>query len=166
MANKQVEISMAEWDVMNIIWDKKSVSANEIVVEIQKYKEVSDKTIRTLITRLYKKEIIKRYKSENIYFYSSNIKEDDIKMKTAKTFLNKLYGGDMKSLVLNFAKNEELNNKKKIEELRDILNDISKKVIRDMFQTLYICKLYLTLIKLVLLITFKNILVKMRVYIK
>lgn len=58
MANKQVEISMAEWDVMNIIWDKKSVSANEIVVEIQKYKEVSDKTIRTLITRLYKKEII------------------------------------------------------------------------------------------------------------
>ena len=101
MANKQVEISMAEWDV-------------------------SDKTIRTLITRLYKKEIIKRYKSENIYFYSSNIKEDDIKMKTAKTFLNKLYGGDMKSLVLNFAKNEELNNKE-IEELRDILNDISKK---------------------------------------
>ncbi len=75
-------------------------------------------------------------------------------MKTAKTFLNKLYGGDMKSLVLNFAKNEELNNKE-IEELRDILNDISKKVIRDMFQTLYICKLYLTLIKLVLLITFK-----------
>ena len=109
MTNKQVEISMAEWDVMNIIWDKKSVSANEIVVEIQKYKEVSDKTIRTLITRLYKKEIIKRYKSENIYFYSSNIKEDDIK-----------------SLVLNFAKNEELNNKE-IEELRDILNDISKK---------------------------------------
>lgn len=125
MANKQVEISMAEWDVMNIIWDKKSVSANEIVVEIQKYKEVSDKTIRTLITRLYKRDY-KRYKSENIYFYSSNIKEDDIKMKTAKTFLNKLYGGDMKSLVLNFAKNEELNNKE-IEELRDILNDISKK---------------------------------------
>ncbi|EGQ1429312.1 penicillinase repressor BlaI, partial [Staphylococcus aureus] len=24
MTNKQVEISMAEWDVMNIIWDKKS----------------------------------------------------------------------------------------------------------------------------------------------
>ncbi|HDH5493812.1 TPA: penicillinase repressor BlaI, partial [Staphylococcus aureus] len=22
MTNKQVEISMAEWDVMNIIWDK------------------------------------------------------------------------------------------------------------------------------------------------
>ncbi|HDF4941298.1 TPA: penicillinase repressor BlaI, partial [Staphylococcus aureus] len=31
-----------------------------------------------------------------------------------------------KSLVLNFAKNEELNNKE-IEELQDILNDISKK---------------------------------------
>ncbi len=46
-------------------------------------------------------------------------------MKTAKTFLI-MHGGDMKSSVLNFAKNEELNNKE-IEELRDILNDISKK---------------------------------------
>ncbi len=55
MANKQVEITMAEWDVMNIIWNKKSVWLIEIVVEIQKNKEVSDKTIRTLITRLYKK---------------------------------------------------------------------------------------------------------------
>lgn len=79
MANKQVEISMAEWDVMNIIWDKKSVSANEIVVEIQKYKEVSDKTIRTLITRLYKKEIIKRYKSENIYFTHQILKKTILK---------------------------------------------------------------------------------------
>ena len=41
MANKQVEISMAEWDVMNIIWGKKSVSANEIVVEIQKIKKLA-----------------------------------------------------------------------------------------------------------------------------
>lgn len=57
MANKQVEISMAEWDVMNIIWDKKSVSANEIVVEIQKYKEVSDKTIRTLTQDYIKKRL-------------------------------------------------------------------------------------------------------------
>jgi BlaI family penicillinase repressor len=135
MANKQVEISMAEWDVMNIIWDKKSVSANEIVkLKFKKYKEVSDKTIRTLITRLYKKRDYKTIQIRKYLFYSSNIKEDDIKMKTAKTFLNKLYGGDMKSLVLNFAKNEELNNKE-IEELRDILNDISKKVIRGMFQT-------------------------------
>ncbi len=73
MANKQVEISMAEWDVMNIDGDKKSVSANEIVVEIQKYKEVSDKTIRTLITRLYKKEIIKRYKSERYFILTHQI---------------------------------------------------------------------------------------------
>ncbi len=55
-----------EWDVTNIIWDKKSVSANEIVVEIQKYKEVSDKTIKTLITRLYKKE---NYKTIQIRKY-------------------------------------------------------------------------------------------------
>ncbi len=30
---------LAEWDVMNLIWNKKSVSANEIVVEFKKIKK-------------------------------------------------------------------------------------------------------------------------------
>lgn len=126
MLNNQIEITAAEWDVMNVIWDKKSASANDIVFEIQQYKEISEKTIRTLITRLYKKEILTRHKSDRIYYYSSNVKEDNIKLKTAKNFLNKLYGGDMKNLVLNFAQHEELS-AEEIKELRDILNDISEK---------------------------------------
>ncbi|MBF7020987.1 BlaI/MecI/CopY family transcriptional regulator [Staphylococcus kloosii] len=126
MLNNQIEITAAEWDVMNVIWDKQSASANEIVFEIQQYKEISEKTIRTLITRLYKKEILTRHKADRIYYYSSNVKEDNIKLKTAKNFLNKLYGGDMKNLVLNFAQHEELS-AEEIKELRDILNDISDK---------------------------------------
>lgn len=126
MLNNQIEITAAEWDVMNVIWDKKSASANEIVFEIQQYKEISEKTIRTLITRLYKKEILTRHKADRVYYYSSNVKEDNIKLKTAKNFLNKLYGGDMKNLVLNFAQHEELS-AEEIKELRDILNDISEK---------------------------------------
>lgn len=126
MLNNQIEITAAEWDVMNVIWDKKSASANEIVFEIQQYKEISEKTIRTLITRLYKKEILTRHKADRVYYYSSNVKEDNIKLKTAKNFLNKLYGGDMKNLVLNFAQHEELSTEE-IKELRDILDDISDK---------------------------------------
>lgn len=126
MLNNQIEITAAEWDVMNVIWDKQSASANEIVFEIQQYKEISEKTIRTLITRLYKKEILTRHKADRIYYYSSNVKEDNIKLKTAKNFLNKLYGEDMKNLVLNFAQHEELS-AEEIKELRDILNDISEK---------------------------------------
>ncbi|HLR18372.1 MAG TPA: BlaI/MecI/CopY family transcriptional regulator [Staphylococcus sp.] len=126
MTNNQVEITMAEWDVMNIVWENETLSANEIVTEVQKHKNVNEKTVRTLITRLFKKGVLTRYKSNRIYLYSSNIKEDNIKLKTAKNFLNKLYGGDMKSLVLNFAENQELT-AKEIDELRDILKDINKK---------------------------------------
>lgn len=54
MDNKTYEISSAEWEVMNIIWMKKYASANNIIEEIQMQKDWSPKTIRTLITRLYK----------------------------------------------------------------------------------------------------------------
>lgn len=55
MDNKTYEISSAEWEVMNIIWMKKYASANNIIEEIQMQKDWSPKTIRTLITRLYKR---------------------------------------------------------------------------------------------------------------
>jgi BlaI family penicillinase repressor len=126
MTNKQIEISMAEWDVMNVIWKKSPSSANDIVDEVQKFKDINEKTIRTLITRLYKKEMLTRYKTGNIYLYEPAVNEDNIKLKTTKKLLNKLYNGNMKSLLLNFTKHEELSHSE-IEELRKILNDIDEK---------------------------------------
>ncbi|WP_049436147.1 mecA-type methicillin resistance repressor MecI [Staphylococcus hominis] len=121
MDNKTYEISSAEWEVMNIIWMKKYASANNIIEEIQMQKDWSPKTIRTLITRLYKKGFIDRKKDNKIFQYYSLVEESDIKYKTSKNFINKVYKGGFNSLVLNFVEKENLS-QDEIEELRNILN--------------------------------------------
>ncbi|WP_349966488.1 BlaI/MecI/CopY family transcriptional regulator, partial [Staphylococcus aureus] len=47
--------------------------------------------------------------------------ESDIKYKTSKNFINKVYKGGFNSLVLNFVEKEDLS-QDEIEELRNILN--------------------------------------------
>ena len=121
MDNNTYEISSTEWEVMNVIWGKEHASANDIIEEIQVYKDWSPKTIRTLITRLYKKGFIDRKKEYKIFHYFSLIEESDIKYETSKNFINKVYKGGFNSLVLNFVENEDLS-QDEIEELRNILN--------------------------------------------
>ncbi|EGQ2977186.1 mecA-type methicillin resistance repressor MecI, partial [Staphylococcus pseudintermedius] len=77
--------------------------------------------IRTLITRLYKKGFIDRKKDNKIFQYYSLVEESDIKYKTSKNFINKVYKGGFNSLVLNFVEKEDLS-QDEIEELRNILN--------------------------------------------
>lgn len=45
MANKQVEISMAEWDVMNIIWDKNQYQLMKLQLKFKNIKKLAIKRL-------------------------------------------------------------------------------------------------------------------------
>ncbi|MFO8478933.1 BlaI/MecI/CopY family transcriptional regulator, partial [Staphylococcus aureus] len=68
-----------------------------------------------------KKGFIDRKKDHKIFQYYSLVEESDIKYKTSKNFINKVYKGGFNSLVLNFVEKEDLS-QDEIEELRNILN--------------------------------------------
>nr|ALB00634.1 methicillin resistance repressor MecI [Mammaliicoccus stepanovicii] len=121
MKNEGYDISASEWEIMNTIWNKKLISANEVIEIVQQHKEWSPKTIRTLINRLYKKKFIDRTNRNKIFEYFPIVEEKDMKYKTSKVFLDKVYEGGLNSLVLNFVENEELS-EEEIEELKNILN--------------------------------------------
>ncbi|MBM2659150.1 mecC-type methicillin resistance repressor MecI [Staphylococcus pseudoxylosus] len=121
MKNEGYDISASEWEIMNTIWNKKLISANEVIEIVQQHKEWSPKTIRTLINRLYKKKFIDRTNRNKIFEYFPIVEEKNMKYKTSKVFLDKVYEGGLNSLVLNFVENEELS-EEEIEELKNILN--------------------------------------------
>ncbi|SCT12526.1 mecC-type methicillin resistance repressor MecI [Staphylococcus caeli] len=121
MTHEGYDISASEWEIMNTIWNEKLISANDVIEIVQQRKEWSPKTIRTLINRLYKKKFIDRTRRNKIFEYFPIVEEKDMKYKTSKVFLDKVYEGGLNSLVLNFVENEELS-EDDIEELKNILN--------------------------------------------
>lgn len=125
MTEKAPDISNAEWEIINVLWTQSPLSANHIIEQVQQSKAWNEKTIRTLITRLYKKGLLSREKQNGVYQYTPTVEEDYMKYEKTKTLVNQLYGGDVKSLVLNFVEQKELN-EQDLQELHDLLEDLDK----------------------------------------
>ncbi|ATO45251.1 hypothetical protein C5L30_001706 [Companilactobacillus farciminis] len=85
---KKVEISSAEWQIMRIVWTLKHVTSSEIINLMQKKQTWSDSTIKTLITRLTKKEFLSRKKEQGRYIYSSTVAEQDTMNEYANSLFN------------------------------------------------------------------------------
>ena len=125
MTEKAPDISNAEWEIINVLWTQSPLSANHIIEQVQQSKAWNEKTIRTLITRLDKKGLLSREKQDGVYQYTPTVEEDYMKYEKTKTLVNQLYGGDVKSLVLNFVEQKELN-EQDLQELHDLLEDLDK----------------------------------------
>lgn len=85
---KKVEISSAEWQIMRIVWTLNRVTSSEIINLMQKKQTWTDSTIKTLITRLTKKEFLSRVKENGRYIYSATVSEQDTMDKYANGLFN------------------------------------------------------------------------------
>ncbi len=94
-------MSDSEIEIMHIIWaNKGSVLFAELLSEVElKQKSWKPNTILTFLTRLSDKGILTTEKRGRLNVYIALVSEDDYLEAQAKTFLDKVYGGNVKSLI-------------------------------------------------------------------
>lgn len=115
------KISNAEWKVMQIIWNNSGISSTDIITELQDKTEWKPATIKSLISRLLKKNVIGFNKSGNEYLYFPLFSEDECIKAESNSFLNRVFNGSVKSMLLAFAESNDIS-ATDIEELKNILN--------------------------------------------
>lgn len=93
-----MKISDAELEVMQVIWDKKIVTSNIVVKELE-HKNWKDNTIKTLIKRLENKGAIKIInKTGKFYTYAPAINEEDYQKEQLQHFVDTVLRGDKNKL--------------------------------------------------------------------
>ena len=117
----QVDISQAEWLVMNIIWDRQPINASEIIKALADQPWTSQ-TIRTFLHRLVKKGALDFEKEGNRYVYSAAIKRRASVKTASKSFLKAVFDGQTGPLITHFVKSEKLS-AEEIQQLRDLLDE-------------------------------------------
>ncbi|MGH4118620.1 BlaI/MecI/CopY family transcriptional regulator [Clostridium sp.] len=120
------KISNAEWEVMKIIWNHSEITSMDIIKELKDKVEWKPATVKTLINRLLNKNVIGFNKLCNEYLYYSLVSEDECIKLESQSFINKVFDGSIKSMILNFAKSEQLS-ETDIVELKNILNKSNNK---------------------------------------
>lgn len=126
--NKQsgdIEISKAEFEVLNALWLQAPATANEIIKQLNLNKEWHDKTVKTLLSRLVKKKAISFEKQQRSYLYIPILKREDYTLKESQNFVERLFSGKVAPLVAGFAKQNDLK-KDDIQALKSLIEDWEK----------------------------------------
>jgi BlaI family penicillinase repressor len=114
------KISESEWLVMKEIWGEYPITANDIVGALSDTTTWSPKTIKTLLTRLVKKEAV-GYKAEGReYHYFPLVEETVLVKEESRSFLKRVFGGTIKPMLATLVESEDLS-AEDIEELKRIL---------------------------------------------
>lgn len=116
------DISNAELEVLNVLWQQSPMSALEIILILQKDKDWHDKTIKTLLNRLVKKEAIGFEKQQRRYLYFPLIEQESYQQSASQSIIQRLFSGKVSPLVAGFAKQNRLQ-KDDIDSLKQLIKD-------------------------------------------
>lgn len=119
------KISDAEWEVMKIIWNHSDITSINIIQELKNKAEWKPATVKSLINRLLNKNVIGFNKLGYEYLYFALVSEDECIKLESKSFIDRVFNGSIKSMLLTFAQSNEVS-KMDIEELKNILNQANK----------------------------------------
>ena len=114
------KISNAEQVVMEVLWEKSPQSAQEVIDTLAPKKDWNEKTVRTLLNRLLKKEILGFRKESKKYLYFPLISRKAYLQEESQHFLESWFDGKLSPLVFSFAEQEL--SKSELEELKKLLS--------------------------------------------
>lgn len=106
--NSPERISEAEHAVMEVLWDRGSISAAEVCAAVCEQRGWSLPTVKTLLSRLVQKQAIETQPDGRRFLYSPVMKRSDYVGGESRRLVDKLFGGRAASLVAHLAESEAL----------------------------------------------------------
>ena len=113
------KISDSELEVMKVLWQAKdAIPVTDIREALQKSRGWEATTVKTLVSRLVSKGVVKQEK-RNVFYYSPLISEREYNGWATRDLIEKLYSGSARDLVAALVHSDSLT-QEDIAELRDM----------------------------------------------
>ena len=118
-----MQISDAEAVVMDVLWKRSPLSADEVVMALSSRQDWQDATVKTLLNRLLNKGAIDAEKDGRRYLYAPVLQREAWVQGESESLLDRVFGGRVAPLVAHFSEHRKLS-RKDIAELRKLLQEI------------------------------------------
>jgi predicted transcriptional regulator len=118
-----MQISEAESVVMDVLWRRHPLAAEDVVAALAGSREWQDATVKTLLNRLLNKGAISAAKEGRRFLYTPVLRREDWVLEESSGLLDRLFDGRVAPLVAHFSQHRKLT-KKDIAELRQLLEDL------------------------------------------
>jgi BlaI family penicillinase repressor len=114
-------ISDAEWQVMNVVWEEQPVEAQQVVDLLADANEWSGATVKTMLHRLVKKQILAFDQNGKRYIYRATVRRSECVRQASRSFLDRVFGGSAAPALMHLVKNCRLSDQE-LAELRRLLD--------------------------------------------
>ena len=116
-------ISETEWEIMRVVWSRHPISAAEIIETLVAQDATwHPVTAKTLLNRLVKKRVLGFDLDGRSYPYRPLVRERDCVNAVSSSFLERVFGGSLNSMVAHFVEHRKLS-PKQVRELRKLLDE-------------------------------------------
>jgi BlaI family penicillinase repressor len=123
----KTNISESEWIVMEVLWDSAPQTSKEVTQALRSKKNWAANTVRTLLTRLVKKGALKaKTNPSDVRIFSPKVSREACVRAESESFMERLFGGAAKPLLVHFAKNSNLS-AQDVEDLKRLLDESVKR---------------------------------------
>lgn len=103
-----MRISAAESQVMEALWRREPLTAEEIFGEVGQAQGWAEGTLKTLIGRLLKKGAVSAEKDGRRYLYRPLVRREDYVEAESQGLIDRLFGGRVAPLVSHFSERRRL----------------------------------------------------------
>src|SRR5687767_6134426 len=93
MPKRPPAISDAEWQVMDVIWGRSPVTANEVVARLAGRADWSPRTVKTMLNRLVNKGALAFQAEGKRYLYEPAVSREACVRDESSSFLARVFGG-------------------------------------------------------------------------
>jgi BlaI family penicillinase repressor len=119
-----IHISEAESIVMETLWQRSPMAAEEVVAALADKQQWQEATVKTLLNRLLKKGAITASKDGRRFLYSPVLTRADWVASESTGLIDRLFGGNLAPLVAHFGQHRKLS-KTEADEIKKLIEGMS-----------------------------------------
>lgn len=118
-----VDISEAESIVMEVLWQRHPLTAEEVVAALAGRQDWQEPTIKTLLNRLLGKGALRAEREGRRYLYSPLLQREAWLSRQSESLLARLFDGRVAPLVAHFSRQRKLS-AQDIAELKQLIEGL------------------------------------------
>lgn len=108
---------------MEALWEKHPLTAEEITAQVAGEQNWSGGTVKSLLNRLLSKGAVNAKREGRRYLYSPELTKADYLSVEGRGLVDRLFGGQVSSLVTHFSENEQLS-ADDVSELKRLIKEL------------------------------------------
>ncbi len=120
MATRDHELTEAEWDIIQVVWENEPCAAPTVQEKLAARKKWTYSTVKTLMDRMVTKGLLTTERIRNLMLYRSAISQEEARRGELLKTVKRAFGGAFTPMMQFMVENDALS-QKELDELESLI---------------------------------------------